>query len=164
MADILDFLSVEAPEVYARTKYRIIEISDRLVGKQKGSISGSGRRERGGMSEGEMGKEKAKRRGHEDKVEVIGKSIFEWDKTVHEPCFFLAMEVLVSYSLFLSFSLLWVFFFKEETDLVRSEVDRIISHMMLFDTLPTLTNPSNVQSRSIHLATTTSSIPPSPTL
>lgn len=100
MADILDFLAVEAPEVYARTKYRIIEISDRLVGKQKGSVAGGGRsrKETGGMSEGEMGREKAKRRGHGDRVEVIGKSIFEWDRVVHEPCFFIAMEVLVSFS------------------------------------------------------------------
>ena len=101
MADILDFLAIEAPEVYARTKYRIIEISDRLVGKQKGSVAG-GWREEGGMSEGEMGKEKARRRGHGDRVEVIGKSIFEWDRVVHEPCFFIAMEVLVRISFSLS--------------------------------------------------------------
>jgi len=98
MADILDFLALEAPEVYARTKYRIIEISDRLVGKQKGSVAGGWREGGGGMSEGEMGKEKARRRGHGDRVEVIGKSIFEWDRVVHEPCFFIAMEVLVSLS------------------------------------------------------------------
>ncbi|GAA5895953.1 type II protein arginine methyltransferase [Sporobolomyces salmoneus] len=99
MADILDFLAVEAPEVYARTKYRIIEISDRLVGKQKGSVAGGSRRkEQGGMSEGEMGREKARRRGHGDRVEVIGKSIFEWDRVVHEPCFFIAMEVLDNFA------------------------------------------------------------------
>ncbi|GAA6010662.1 hypothetical protein JCM11491_003015 [Sporobolomyces phaffii] len=98
MADILDFLAVEAPEVYARTKYRIIEISDRLVGKQKGSAAGGKRREPGGMSEGEMGREKARRRGHGDRVEVIGKSIFEWDRVVHEPCFFIAMEVLDNFA------------------------------------------------------------------
>ncbi|GAA5871839.1 hypothetical protein JCM16303_000894 [Sporobolomyces ruberrimus] len=97
MADILDFLAVEAPEVYARTRYRIIEISDRLVGKQKGSVAGR-RKEQGGMSEGEMGREKARRRGHGDRVEVIGKSIFEWDRVVHEPCFFIAMEVLDNFA------------------------------------------------------------------
>ncbi|GAA5930269.1 type II protein arginine methyltransferase [Sporobolomyces koalae] len=99
MADILDFLAVEAPEVYARTKYRIIEISDRLVGKQKGSVAGHRRDETGGgLSEGEMGREKAKRRGHGDRVEVISKSIFEWDRVVHEPCFFIAMEVLDNFA------------------------------------------------------------------
>ncbi|GAA5949057.1 hypothetical protein JCM3765_003997 [Sporobolomyces pararoseus] len=99
MADILDFLAVEAPEVYARTKYRIIEISDRLVGKQKGSVAGGrSRKEQGGISEGEMGREKARRRGHGDRVEVIGKSIFEWDRVVHEPCFFIAMEVLDNFA------------------------------------------------------------------
>lgn len=107
MADILDFLAIEAPEVYARTKYRIIEISDRLVGKQKGSVAG-GWREEGGMSEGEMGKEKARRRGHGDRVEVIGKSIFEWDRVVHEPCFFIAMEVLVRISFSLSHLIVWL--------------------------------------------------------
>lgn len=102
MADILDYLATDAPDVYARTKYRIIEISDRLVGQQKGSVAGRhGRRTTPGsaggmMSEGEMGREKARRRGHGDRVEVIAKSIFEWDRVVHEPCFFIAMEVLVS--------------------------------------------------------------------
>ncbi|GAA6062918.1 hypothetical protein JCM10212_007149 [Sporobolomyces blumeae] len=101
MADILDYLASEAPDVYSRTTYRIIEISDRLVGKQKGSVLGrmvEGRRDRGEMSEGEMGKGKAKRRGHEDRVEVISKSIFEWDEVVNEPCFFIAMEVLDNFA------------------------------------------------------------------
>ncbi|GAA5821366.1 hypothetical protein JCM3770_006354 [Rhodotorula araucariae] len=92
MGDILDYLAAHEPDVYARTRYRIIEISERLQGMQRGRAAGSGRGGDGGAAE--LGKEKARRRGHEDKVEIINKSIFEFDRVVHEPCFFLAMEVL----------------------------------------------------------------------
>ncbi|TNY21505.1 S-adenosyl-L-methionine-dependent methyltransferase [Rhodotorula diobovata] len=85
MGDVLDYLAAHEPDVYARTKYRIIEISERLQGMQRGRANGGA---------GELGKEKARRRGHEDKVEIIGQSIFDFDRVVHEPCFFLAMEVL----------------------------------------------------------------------
>jgi hypothetical protein len=156
MADILDFLAVEAPEVYARTKYRIIEISDRLVGKQKGSVAGGKRREQGGMSEGEMGREKARRRGHGDRVEVIGKSIFEWDRVVHEPCFFIAMEVLVSASLPLSAA---VILERSSLHFVRTTLLTTLSGIR-----PTLTNPYNAQSRSTLQAITTNSILQSKTL
>ncbi|GAA5922517.1 hypothetical protein JCM1841_006185 [Sporobolomyces salmonicolor] len=102
MVDILDYLAAHAPEVYARTKYRIIEISPRLAGVQRGAAGGRGRgkagEKEGGLNEGEAGKEKAKRRGHGDKVEIVSKSIFEWDRVVHEPCFFLAMEVLDNFA------------------------------------------------------------------
>ncbi|GAA5902507.1 hypothetical protein JCM5296_006436 [Sporobolomyces johnsonii] len=102
MVDILDYLAAHAPEVYARTKYRIIEISPRLAGVQRGAAGGRGRgkagEKEGGLSEGEAGKEKARRRGHGDKVEIVSKSIFEWDRVVHEPCFFLAMEVLDNFA------------------------------------------------------------------
>ncbi|GAA5867971.1 hypothetical protein JCM3774_001551 [Rhodotorula dairenensis] len=114
MGDILDYLAAHEPDLYARTKYRIIEISERLQGMQKGRAQGSpaaaavsgattagegARRGRGGGGGGDggagrLGKEKARRRGHEDRVEVINSSIFEWDRVVPEPCFFLAMEVL----------------------------------------------------------------------
>ncbi|KPV74371.1 uncharacterized protein RHOBADRAFT_48607 [Rhodotorula graminis WP1] len=95
MGDILDYLAAHEPDVYARTKYRIIEISERLQGMQRGRAQGARGRGRGGDGgAGELGKEKARRRGHEDKVEIIGQSIFDFDRVVHEPCFFLAMEVL----------------------------------------------------------------------
>ncbi|GAA5907689.1 hypothetical protein JCM8208_005491 [Rhodotorula glutinis] len=98
MGDILDYLAAHEPDVYARTKYRIIEISERLQGMQRGRAQGGPAGARGGRGgdggAGELGKEKARRRGHEDKVEIIGQSIFDFDRVVHEPCFFLAMEVL----------------------------------------------------------------------
>ncbi|GAA5832517.1 hypothetical protein JCM11251_001356 [Rhodosporidiobolus azoricus] len=97
MGDILDYIAEEAPEgVYERTRYRIVEISERLKDVQE-------RRARGGsvketvVHSGDDVEEAVKevsRRGHEGKVEVVRKSIFEWDRVVEEPCFFLAMEVL----------------------------------------------------------------------
>lgn len=104
MGDILDYLAAHEPEVYSRTKYRIIEISERLQDMQRGrargtaetSAAATGMGDGGDGGAGRLGKEKAKRRGHEDRVEIINSSIFEWDRVVPEPCFFLAMEVLVS--------------------------------------------------------------------
>ncbi|GAA5992811.1 hypothetical protein JCM10908_001350 [Rhodotorula pacifica] len=97
MGDILDYLAAHEPEVYSRTKYRIIEISERLQGMQRGRASGVAASDHTGGGDdgaGRLGKEKAKRRGHEDRVEIVNSSIFEWDRVVPEPCFFLAMEVL----------------------------------------------------------------------
>lgn len=88
MGDILDYIAEEEPEVYERTQYRIVEISERLQGLQRG-------RAMGGDGKAAM-KGPAQRKGHADKVEVMSGSIFDWDKVVLEPCFFLAMEVLVS--------------------------------------------------------------------
>lgn len=70
MLNILDFLEKNEPEVYVRTKYRIIEISSKLFNKQNSRLD-----------------------RHRDKVEVINKSILEWDTLVSEPCFFIALEV-----------------------------------------------------------------------
>ena len=72
-SNILDFLSSHYPEVYDRTRYTIIEISGNLVQKQKQKL----------------------RRKHPS-VKVVHKSIFHWDIQEPAPCFFLAMEVVVS--------------------------------------------------------------------
>ena len=88
MGDILDYIAEEEPEVYERTRYRIVEISERLQGLQKG-------RAMGGDGKAAL-KGQAQRKGHASKVEVLGGSIFDWERVVPEPCFFLAMEVLVS--------------------------------------------------------------------
>jgi SAM-dependent MidA family methyltransferase len=68
--NILDFLEKNEPEVYARTKYKIIEISSKLFKKQNSRLD-----------------------RHKDKVEIINKSILEWNTLVNEPCFFIALEV-----------------------------------------------------------------------
>lgn len=94
MGDILDYISVEEPDVYERTRYRIVEISERLQGLQRGRATG-------GDGKAAM-KGTAQRRGHSAKVEVLGGSIFDWERVVPEPCFFLALEVLVRLALLLS--------------------------------------------------------------
>jgi len=81
MLNILDYIRVEHPEVYQRTKFRIIEISSSLAGLQAHQL-----------------KQSAYARGHLDKVEIINKSIFDWDTYVSSPCFFLALEVFDNFA------------------------------------------------------------------
>ncbi|GAA5956456.1 hypothetical protein JCM10213_006870 [Rhodosporidiobolus nylandii] len=92
MGDILDYLAAHEPTVYERTRYRIIEISERLSGLQRRRAEGGGAG--GGGDSAEAAVREVRRRGHEGKVEVVRKSIFEWDRVVEEECFFIAMEVL----------------------------------------------------------------------
>lgn len=81
MVNVLDFIRETDPEVYARTKYKIIEISSSLATLQTGQLSRT-----------------AASRGHLDKVEIINKSIFSWDTYVSSPCFFLALEVFDNFA------------------------------------------------------------------
>lgn len=81
MLNILDYIRALEPEVYARTKYRIIEISRNLAGVQAQSLAAT-----------------ARSRGHADKVEIINKSIFDWRDPVPSPCFFLAFEVFDNFA------------------------------------------------------------------
>lgn len=70
--DILDVLQEEYPDVYERTRYNIIEISESLVKLQK-----------------------AKLQSKHPCVNITHKSIFHWEKTETAPCYFIAMEVIV---------------------------------------------------------------------
>jgi SAM-dependent MidA family methyltransferase len=74
--NVLDFLQMEYPEVYERTRYRIIEISGSLAEKQMDRLQ----------------------RRHAGAIEVVHKSVFDWTEQEPAPCFFLAMEVIVSTS------------------------------------------------------------------
>lgn len=76
MLNILDFIRDTDYEVYQRTKFRIIEISPALASLQMKNLMDS-----------------INAAGHLDHVEIINKSIFDWDTYVHSPCFFLALEV-----------------------------------------------------------------------
>lgn len=76
--NILDYLRVNHPEVYDRTRYHIIEISDSLVQLQR------------------------KKLAVHPCVKVVHKSIFRWDRKEPSPCFIVAMEVIVSTSFILS--------------------------------------------------------------
>nr|POF25973.1 protein arginine methyltransferase ndufaf7 like, mitochondrial [Quercus suber] len=81
MLNILDYIRHADPEVYARTKFRIIEVSSALATLQANQLKAT-----------------AASRGHADKVEIINKSIFDWDIYVPTPCFFLAMEVFDNFA------------------------------------------------------------------
>lgn len=70
--DVLRYIRDEEPEIYARTRYRIIEISARLATQQRARLA-----------------------EHEN-VEIVNQSFLEWEDDVPEPCFVIALEVLVS--------------------------------------------------------------------
>ncbi|EPT02987.1 hypothetical protein FOMPIDRAFT_1116985 [Fomitopsis schrenkii] len=73
--DILDYVQDRYPEVYDRTRYRIIEISGNLARLQREKLC-----------------EK------HPCVEVINQSIFRWNQREPAPCFFLAMEVIDNFA------------------------------------------------------------------
>lgn len=81
MLNILDYIRDVEPEVYARTKFNIIEISTTLANMQESQLQRS-----------------AAARGHSGKVEIINKSIFDWNIYVSSPCFFLALEVFDNFA------------------------------------------------------------------
>lgn len=79
--NILDFIRDFYPDVYQRTKYKIIEISPALVTLQTAQLGAN-----------------AESRGHTDHVEIINRSIFNWDTYVASPCYFLALEVFDNFA------------------------------------------------------------------
>ncbi|KAK5105728.1 hypothetical protein LTR62_002330 [Meristemomyces frigidus] len=81
MLNILDYIRRVDPEVYARTKFRIIEVSSALARLQDHHLHSS-----------------AASRGHAEKVEIINKSVFDWNAYTPEPCFFVAMEVFDNFA------------------------------------------------------------------
>lgn len=81
MLNILDYIRAIDPAVYDRTKYKIIEISSQLANIQNSQLLSN-----------------AASRGHANKVEIINKSIFDWDQPVPSPCFFLAFEVFDNFA------------------------------------------------------------------
>lgn len=83
MCNILNYIKNEEPDVYARTRYKIIEISSQLAEKQMRSAL----------------KDKLIEQGLDSrKLEIINKSIFKWDKVVQEPCYFIALEVFDNFA------------------------------------------------------------------
>ncbi|KAJ7314419.1 S-adenosyl-L-methionine-dependent methyltransferase [Mycena albidolilacea] len=73
--NILDYLRSNHPEVYDRTRYHIIEISDSLVALQRKKLASC-----------------------HPCVKVVHKSIFRWDKKEPAPCFVVAMEVIDNFA------------------------------------------------------------------
>lgn len=81
MRNILDYIRDTDPDVYRRTRFRIIEISPSLAQLQLQNL-----------------KKASSFAQHLDHVEIINRSIFEWDAYIHSPCFFLALEVLDNFA------------------------------------------------------------------
>ena len=81
MLNILDYIRDVDPLVYERTRYRVIEISSSLAALQKRQL----------LSDPAS-------RGHAPKVEIINKSVFDWNDRVTSPCFFLALEVFDNFA------------------------------------------------------------------
>lgn len=81
MMNILDYIRDTEPSVYERTKFKIIEISSSLAKLQASKLMRN-----------------AHSRGHHSKVEIINKSIFEWNQLVSSPCYFMAMEVFDNFA------------------------------------------------------------------
>ncbi len=81
MLNILDYIRENEPDVYDRTKYKIIEISHNLANLQAKQLMRT-----------------AGSRGHHQKVEIINKSVFEWTQMVSDPCYFVAMEVFDNFA------------------------------------------------------------------
>ncbi|KAI1618460.1 ubiquitin-protein ligase E3 C [Exophiala viscosa] len=77
MRNILDWIFENEPEVYERTKFKIIEISKSLADLQMTSLDRSPYAEL-----------------HRDQTQIIHRSIFDWNEYVHSPCFILALEVI----------------------------------------------------------------------
>jgi len=81
MMNILDYIRQADPDVYARTRFRVIEVTTSLASIQQNQLIRS-----------------AEARGHADKVTIINKSIFDWNTYVSSPCYFLAMEVFDNFA------------------------------------------------------------------
>ncbi|KAF2199648.1 DUF185-domain-containing protein [Delitschia confertaspora ATCC 74209] len=81
MLNVLDYIREMHPEVYERTKYKIIEISTNLAGLQQSGLAAS-----------------AYAKGHASKVEIVNTSIFDWNTYVSSPCYFLALEVFDNFA------------------------------------------------------------------
>ncbi|KAI0773301.1 DUF185-domain-containing protein [Trametes elegans] len=73
--DMLDYLQQEYPDVYERTRYNIIEISENLANLQRQKLEFA-----------------------HPCVKVHNKSIFRWDVQEPAPCYFVAMEVIDNFA------------------------------------------------------------------
>ena len=76
MLNVLNYLKEFEPSIYDKTTYNLIEISNTLASKQL----------------------KLNFNHHSNKIKVVNKSIFDWNEYVHDPCFFIALEVLDNFS------------------------------------------------------------------
>lgn len=83
MCNILSYIKQNEPDIYTRTQYKIIEISSQLALKQF-SLALNQKLVSQGLDT--------------TKLEIINKSIFRWDRTVEDHCFFIALEVFDNFA------------------------------------------------------------------
>jgi len=81
MLNVLDYIRDVHPDVYERTKFKIIEISPALATLQTEQLART-----------------ASSRDHAEHVEIINRSIFNWDSYVSAPCYFLSLEVFDNFA------------------------------------------------------------------
>lgn len=81
MLNVLDYIRDTDPDVYDRTKYKVIEISSNLAKLQQKRL------------EGTIGDQ-----GHASRVEIVNKSILAWDTYVSAPCFVVCLEVIDNFA------------------------------------------------------------------
>ncbi|MCJ1449437.1 MAG: hypothetical protein MMC23_009957 [Stictis urceolatum] len=81
MLNILDHIRDFYPEVYERTKFKIIEISPAMASLQTSQLA-----------------QNTNSQGHQDHVDIVNRSIFEWDAYIPEPCYFIALEVFDNFA------------------------------------------------------------------
>ncbi|KAG2110360.1 DUF185-domain-containing protein [Suillus discolor] len=75
--NILDFLKTHYPDVYDRTQYTIIEISEKLARAQRHRLH---------------------QQGHGQVVDVVNQSVFQWQRKEHAPCYVVAAEVVDNFA------------------------------------------------------------------
>lgn len=83
MCNILNYIKTTEPDIYNRTQYKIIEITSQLALKQL-SLA--------------LNQKLVSRGLDTNKLEIYNKSIFDWDITVEDHCFFIALEVFDNFS------------------------------------------------------------------
>ena len=81
MLNVLNYIREMDPDVYARTKYKIIEVSETLAKRQKKGLE-----------------ETPETAEHADKVDIINRSILTWDDYLPAPCFVVCLEVVDNFS------------------------------------------------------------------
>ncbi|KAJ1953981.1 hypothetical protein EC988_002684, partial [Linderina pennispora] len=79
MMNILDYVRDTEPEIYASMEYNLIEISSKLVRHQ-------------------LSQQTRDRKVPHTNVNIINKSVFEWDEVVDKHCYFVAMEVIDNFA------------------------------------------------------------------
>ena len=82
MVNVLDYIRQKAPQLYDMTTYHLVEISEKLQKRQRKACDNA---------------------GHQARVMLHRQNIFEWKDVVQEPCFFIAMEVIVHFTLSATF-------------------------------------------------------------